>query len=91
MKDLIETLKQIDNDYYRGVYTMGDRYDSFLRDRDYKEAMMSDDNKMIGRLALKLQELTPTLSWNEAMARAKKVWEDQQEGRVLKSDEPLED
>lgn len=27
MKDLIETLKQIDNDYYRGVYTMGDRYD----------------------------------------------------------------
>lgn len=27
MKDLIETLKQIDNDYYRGVYTTGERYD----------------------------------------------------------------
>lgn len=27
MKDLIETLKQINNDYYRGVYTTGERYD----------------------------------------------------------------
>jgi protoheme ferro-lyase len=27
MKDLIETLKQIDNDYYKGVYTTGERYD----------------------------------------------------------------
>jgi len=27
MKELIETLKQIDNDFYKGVYTVGERYD----------------------------------------------------------------
>lgn len=27
MKDLIELLKEIDNDYYKGVYTTGERYD----------------------------------------------------------------
>ncbi len=27
MKELIETLKQIDNDFYKGIYTVGERYD----------------------------------------------------------------
>ena len=27
MKELIETLKEIDNDFYKGIYTMGERYD----------------------------------------------------------------
>ncbi len=27
MKDLIEKLKEIDNDFYKGVYTVGERYD----------------------------------------------------------------
>ncbi|MEN8887018.1 MAG: hypothetical protein ABF246_11570 [Winogradskyella sp.] len=27
MKDLILTLKQIDDDFYRGIYTVGERYD----------------------------------------------------------------
>jgi hypothetical protein len=27
MKDLIELLKQIDNDFYKGIYTVGERYD----------------------------------------------------------------
>jgi hypothetical protein len=27
MNDLIETLQQIDNDFYIGGYTMGERYD----------------------------------------------------------------
>jgi len=27
MKDLIETLQQIDNDFYKGIYTVGERYD----------------------------------------------------------------
>ena len=27
MKELIETLEQIDRDFYKGVYTTGERYD----------------------------------------------------------------
>jgi len=27
MEALIETLKQIDNDFYKGIYTTGERYD----------------------------------------------------------------
>ena len=27
MKELIETLEQIDIDFYKGVYTVGERYD----------------------------------------------------------------
>jgi len=27
MRELIETLKQIDNDFYKGIYTVGERYD----------------------------------------------------------------
>jgi len=27
MKELIETLKQIDDDFYKGIYTVGERYD----------------------------------------------------------------
>ena len=27
MKELIETLKQIDNDFYKGIYTTEERYD----------------------------------------------------------------
>ena len=27
MKELIETLKQIDKDFYKGIYTMGEKYD----------------------------------------------------------------
>ena len=27
MKELIETLKKIDNDFYKGIYTVGERYD----------------------------------------------------------------
>ena len=27
MKELIETLKQIDSDFYKGIYTVGERYD----------------------------------------------------------------
>ena len=27
MKELIETLEQIDSDFYKGVYTFGERYD----------------------------------------------------------------
>ena len=27
MKELIETLKQIDKDFYKGIYTAGERYD----------------------------------------------------------------
>lgn len=27
MQELIETLTQIDNDFYKGIYTVGERYD----------------------------------------------------------------
>ena len=27
MKELIETLQQIDTDFYKGIYTAGERYD----------------------------------------------------------------
>jgi hypothetical protein len=27
MKELIETLKEINNDFYKGIYTTGERYD----------------------------------------------------------------
>ena len=27
MKELIETLEQIDIDFYKGIYTIGERYD----------------------------------------------------------------
>ena len=27
MKELIETLQEIDNDFYKGIYSMGERYD----------------------------------------------------------------
>ena len=27
MKELIKTLKQIDNDFYNGIYTIGEMYD----------------------------------------------------------------
>tara|TARA_R110001632_G_scaffold72018_3_gene166789 strand:- start:942 stop:1070 length:129 start_codon:yes stop_codon:yes gene_type:complete len=27
MKELIETLEQIDTDFYKGVYTVGERFD----------------------------------------------------------------
>jgi len=41
MEELIETLKQIDKDFYRGVYTVGEFYDvkkelnQVLTDKDF--------------------------------------------------------
>lgn len=36
MKELLEVLKQIDDDFYKGIYTMGERYDLI---KDIKEVL----------------------------------------------------
>lgn len=41
MSELINTLQEIDNDFYKGVYTMGERYDltkeinQILKDKNF--------------------------------------------------------
>ena len=53
MKDLIELLKEIDNDFYKGVYTVGERYDlikginEVLKNKQFINQQHEKNNKII--------------------------------------------
>jgi hypothetical protein len=50
MEQLIKTLKQIDTDFYRGCYTMGERYDLIKSINDVIHCHMEiKDEKIINK------------------------------------------